>query len=170
MNVRAASWDDDAERISRIDATYSSDRVLRIDAQDLAFSLHEEAADPPVARSHVLDEFGESDALFVAEVEGDVVGVGGVRLSSWNRRATVTGLYVSGAFRGRGVGTALVEALADWARAIDAHCLWLETQNVNYPAVEFYRRAGFRLCGLDDRFYDPRVNSGDVALFFARDL
>jgi ribosomal protein S18 acetylase RimI-like enzyme len=36
-------------------------------------------------------------------------------------------------------------------------CLWLETQNVNYPAVQFYRRMGFRLCGLDETLYRPGI-------------
>jgi len=146
--------------------------VLRIDADDpdFGFSFRDEAADPPIRRVHALDELGDSDALFVAEADTDIVGVAGARLSSWNRRATVTGLYVTSAARGGGIGTALVQRLAAWARGADAHCLWLETQNVNYPAVQFYRRTGFRLCGLDDRFYDPRQNPGDAALFFALDL
>jgi ribosomal protein S18 acetylase RimI-like enzyme len=44
-------------------------------------------------------------------------------------------------------------------------CLWLETENVNYPAIGFYRRAGFRLCGLDDILYrpgDPGLLPGEV--------
>ena len=113
---------------------------------------------------------GVGSQLPTSEADGEVVGVGGVAMSAWNRRAIVTGLFVSGEHRGRGVGAALVQALADRARRERAHCLWLETQTANYPAVQFYRRVGFRLCGLDDRFYDPDVNPGDVALFFALDL
>ena len=45
-----------------------------------------------------------------------------------------------------------------------------ETQNVNHSAVQFYLAAGFRLCGLDDSFYDPVEHPGEVALFFARNL
>ena len=69
---------------------------------------------------------------------------------------------------------ALVEALAGHARqATAARCLWLETQNVNYPAVQFYLKMGFRLCGLDETLYqpdDPQLLPGEMALYFARDL
>lgn len=49
-----------------------------------------------------------------------------------------------------------MEALAGHARQVTAaRCLWLETQNVNYPAVQFYLRLGFELCGLDQTLYAP---------------
>jgi hypothetical protein len=44
---------------------------------------------------------------------------------------------------------------------------------VNYPAVHFYLRMGFQLCGLDETLYrpsDPGLLPGEVALYFARDL
>ena len=47
-------------------------------------------------------------------------------------------------------------------------CSWLETQNVNYPAAQFYRRLGFRLCGLDETLYRPGIPGmlpGEVALY-----
>ena len=73
-----------------------------------------------------------------------------------------------------GCGRALIDALAERARREpSARCLWLETQNVNYPAVQFYLRMGFRLCGLDETLYrpgDPYILPGEVALYFARDL
>ena len=69
------------------------------------------------------------------------------------------------------MGAALLRELAHYARAAGARCLWLETQNINHPAIQFYRRMGFRLCGLDQSLYNP-VGPGrdEVALFFVRDL
>jgi ribosomal protein S18 acetylase RimI-like enzyme len=47
----------------------------------------------------------------------------------------------------------------------------VETQNTNYPAIQFYQRYGFKLCGLDERLYDPATQSiEETALFFALDL
>lgn len=46
---------------------------------------------------------------------------------------------------GRGIGTALVEAAADAARAAGCRRLWLITTNDNLPAVRFYQKRGFRL-------------------------
>jgi ribosomal protein S18 acetylase RimI-like enzyme len=71
----------------------------------------------------------------------------------------------------QGVGRQLVEAALAYARSRAARCLWLETTNLNYPATQFYRRAGFRLCGWDESLYDPAgPTCGEIALFMAYDL
>ena len=106
----------------------------------------------------------------MAEFDGAIAGFGQVEPPGWNGRATVAHLYVSAPFRGRGLGAALLEALAEHARAAEARCLWAETQNVNYPAVHFYLANGFYLCGLDQSFYDPVELPGEIALFLARSL
>jgi ribosomal protein S18 acetylase RimI-like enzyme len=51
-----------------------------------------------------------------------------------------------------------------------ARCLWLETQNVNGPAIALYLRQGFRLGGFDDTLYDPAVDPDEVALLFTHPL
>jgi ribosomal protein S18 acetylase RimI-like enzyme len=61
-----------------------------------------------------------------------------------------------------------MDSVVAFAVAEGSRCVWLETQASNYPAIQFYRRLGFGLCGLDERFYGPA--SPDTALFFARDL
>jgi ribosomal protein S18 acetylase RimI-like enzyme len=61
-----------------------------------------------------------------------------------------------------------VDALAAHAKAAGARCLWLETQNVNYPAIQFYLAHGFYLCGFDESFYDPVELPGEFAFFFSR--
>lgn len=47
--------------------------------------------------------------------------------------------------RGRGVGSALLAAVAAAARADGASRLWLITTNDNLDALRFYQRRGFRL-------------------------
>jgi ribosomal protein S18 acetylase RimI-like enzyme len=49
--------------------------------------------------------------------------------------------------------------------------VWLETQNTNYGAIQFYRRVGFQCCGLDLSLYDTDgPAAGEIALFFVRYL
>jgi ribosomal protein S18 acetylase RimI-like enzyme len=114
------------------------------------------------------------EELLVAEDNEELAGFGEVVFEPWNRRAIIAHLYVSPSSRGLGIGSALLEALDRRARISGARCLWLETQNVNYPAIQFYRRSGFRLCGLDDTLYDPErdptTGLDEVALFFTRPL
>lgn len=57
----------------------------------------------------------------------------------------LTGVWVSRAHRGRGVGDALVLAVRDWARAQGARRLTLEVVAGNAQAIALYRRHGFRV-------------------------
>jgi ribosomal protein S18 acetylase RimI-like enzyme len=166
--VRVARWPEDEARIAKVDTSFSTDRVYRVAHDGLGFQLREEKIEPSLTKTYAVPRLRPSDRLFVAEDGGEVVGF--AEVESWNGRGTITHLYLSPSHRGRGIGAALVEALAERARRDDVRCLWLETQNVNYAAVQFYRRMGFALCGLDTTLYDPASLPGEVALFFARGL
>jgi ribosomal protein S18 acetylase RimI-like enzyme len=115
-------------------------------------------------------EMEPQDGALVAEVDGRIVGYAFTELVDWNRRAVLHDLYVDSSCRGRGVGRALLEAARTAARTDGAHCLWLETQNVNGPAIAFYRRMGFTLVGLDETLYDDPVIDGETAVYFATTL
>jgi ribosomal protein S18 acetylase RimI-like enzyme len=61
-----------------------------------------------------------------------------------------------------------MDSVVAFARDRGAWCVWLETQADNSPAIAFYRRLGFRLCGLDECLYNPASPAaGDLAVFFA---
>ena len=64
-----------------------------------------------------------------------------------------------------------MRAVIDAARGAGTRCVWLETSSHAWPAIQFYRRLGFDLCGLDATLYDPDGPSGnETALFFALSL
>src|SRR5689334_9276881 len=44
----------------------------------------------------------------------------------------------------------------DWATALIPHRQRADSPLMNYPAVQFYRRMGFQLCGLDESLYRAR--------------
>jgi ribosomal protein S18 acetylase RimI-like enzyme len=119
------------------------------------------AADLPAA-AVLLDELlagrvqarlGESQDVLalpgLAAWDGDRL----VGLATWSGRATagraeLAALAVAGDRRGRGVGAALVEAVAAAARAAGTGTLWLVTTNDNLDALRLYQRHGFRLAVL----------------------
>jgi ribosomal protein S18 acetylase RimI-like enzyme len=79
----------------------------------------------------------ESLEGFVAEGDGRPVG-----LLTYVARDDACEIVTIDAFeRGRGIGTALVDA----AKALGHRRLWLITTNDNIRAQRFYERAGFRL-------------------------
>lgn len=165
---------DDLAGIEKIDRSYSTDRIYQVRRGELGFWLDEVRVDPPVHKRYLDPSPELSDRLLVATVDNEIAAVGELSFDSWSRRAEIEHLTVSPAHRRQGVGRLLIQALDKRARQEPSiRCLWLETQNINYPAIQFYRRMGFRLCGLDETLYRPDVPgmlSGEVAVYFARDL
>ena len=116
-----------------------------------------------------LDEDPQSwDEGLVAIVDGLVVGFAAASLSTWNRRLVLQHMYVDGAARGRGVGTALLRAALSSDTVKDgAQHVWLETQTDNVPAIRAYERMGFRIVGLDQSLYGDRPDA-DTAVFMSQ--
>lgn len=82
----------------------------------------------------------------VAEVDGAVVGMLSVMNGSRRRDAhsATFGVSIRGAWRSRGIGTAMILAMLDWARAnplIDR--IGLSVFAANDRAIVLYRRLGF---------------------------
>jgi GNAT superfamily N-acetyltransferase len=67
--------------------------------------------------------------------------------------AVLWDLRVAPDVRGRGVASALLRAVEEWATASGARALGVETQNVNVPACRFYSGRGFALERIDDGVY-----------------
>jgi len=76
--------------------------------------------------------------LVAVSADGEVVGCGALHVM-WDDLAEVRTLAVSPAWRGRGVGHALLDALVDRARSLGLRRLFCLTFE-----VEFFARHGFR--------------------------
>jgi GNAT superfamily N-acetyltransferase len=175
MTLRAARWPDDLPLLAGIDTSFTTDRIYRVVRDELSFTLIEEPVGPPL-----LKEFGsvtddtrlpEMGYVAVAEQDGVLAGVVAAEYEAWKRRMAIRHLYVATGYRGRGIGRALLDRIESLARSAGARCLWLDTSNANYPAIQFYQRVGFRLCGVDLSFYDPEGPAQkEIGLFFVREL
>jgi RimJ/RimL family protein N-acetyltransferase len=98
------------------------------------------AAEPPVdldARAASWD----LDRTLVALAAGETVGVIKIIESSFGFGEI--GMMVAAEWRGRGVGTALVAAAIDWARARGLHKLTLSVFPHNEAALALYGKFGF---------------------------
>lgn len=169
IRCRPLDWPRDRAALAHLDASVTTDAVYDVAAGPLGFALAERRVDPPLRKCYDVpwDELPAARLAVVAERDGGVVGVAAAELTEWNRRMVISHLYVDRGARRRGVGAALVRAVRERAEPLGARCLWAETQNVNAPAIRFYRRQGFACCGLDTTLYDPRQADGEVAVFFA---
>lgn len=176
LNLRPVDWAQDTADLIGLDSSFVTEQVYRVVRDDLSFTLVEEVVTPPLHKqfpslTEELDHLQAMRHVVVAESDGRPLGFVAAGFESWNRRAVIWGLYVCAQHRGFGIGRALVKSAEEFAVASGARCLWLETQNINYPAIQFYRNLGFRWCGLDESLFDPDgPAANEVALYFVREL
>ena len=153
MHIREAS-PDDAPAIARIYNEGITDRIATL----------ETVLRKPEDRRQWLLERGPRHPVLVA-VDGDQV-VGWASLNVFNPRPAYDhvadfSVYVARERRGTGVGTHLLEALEERARAIGYHKLVLAALHHNAAGVRLYTKRGFRTVGvyyeqclLDGRWVD----------------
>jgi len=91
------------------------------------------------------------DRVFVAELEGQVVGLAHLQVTPAIERDRPAGklgaLIVDEAHRGHGVGRALVEAVEREARLRGCELVFLTTSDRRDDAHVFYERVGFEQTG-----------------------
>lgn len=97
-------------------------------------------------------EASAADRLFVAEDDGQVVGLAGIHVSPSleydGDSAKVSVIVVDEAARRRGVGRALLDAVEAEARKRGCVLLFLTTASRRKDAHDFYRRLGWDETGL----------------------
>jgi GNAT superfamily N-acetyltransferase len=104
--------------------------------------------------------------FFSARSEGRLVGAAAVvyrapdieMLDGRDDVALIWDLRVAPEARGTGVGRALMDAVAAWARSHEASWLEVETQNINAPACRFYAASGFELRAANPDVYPGLPN------------
>lgn len=175
MIIREICWQTDGERLSNFDASFSTEYIYRIVVSGMSVEIIEAKLDVPFRKTYQLDcvknDVEASDYSVAAEIEGFITGFATVKYEAWNKRAVLTGIYVAPESRGKGVGRALIDSVINYAKTTPARCLWLETQNINYPAIRFYIKMGFRFCGFDKSLYNPvEVSSDETAFYFYKNI
>ncbi len=144
--VRAARSDDVEQLLDLLEAVAAEGRWIG-----------SEAPIDRAARRRQLVETIEGDdrsVRYVAVADGVVVGSLGMDLRPYN--VADLGMFVQRQWRGRGVGTALIEAGISWARSVGAHKVALQLWPHNRPALALYRKFGFEQEGRLRRHYRRR--------------
>ena len=147
-------------------------RPLRRDELDEWYDLFEAVAaerrwiatEPPIPgdqyRERTLRSFDDPHCLFVVAADADDRIIG--ELSAFGRadRPAEIGMAVAKNWRGRGVGTALMQACVNWAREQKIHKLALQVWPHNDAALRLYENFGFVREGVLRKHY--RRQSGEL--------
>ncbi len=137
--IRAAEPGADDEAVTRLMAAYLA---WAIDILATDFGVHEPPADPADIRDH-LDDYRPPDGrLLLAECGGEPVGVGALRMLDVDV-AEVKRMYVAPAWRGRHVGSAILDRLLSEASRRRALVVRLDTCRFMTEAHRLYRSRGF---------------------------
>ena len=109
-------------------------------------------------RRMVEDIEGADAVVLVAEAGGTPVGELGLHLAPYG--VADLGMAVAAAWRGRGIGSALLAEAIDRARKAGAHKVALQVWPHNSAAIALYERFGFQREGYLTRHY--RRRSGEL--------
>jgi RimJ/RimL family protein N-acetyltransferase len=122
------------------------------------------SSEPPLPRDRYRQDFerrwGDDYAILFAAVDGQDRLIGHLSAEARQDAPASIGMAVAEGWRGRGVGTALMEACVDWARQRGIHKLALQVWPHNDAAIALYEKFGFEQEGVLRSHY--RRQSGEL--------
>ncbi|MFI5356076.1 MAG: GNAT family N-acetyltransferase [Opitutales bacterium] len=173
MEIRPIDFPRDAPALHELEIGFVTDCVYALRREPWSFALEEVRLPTPLTKQFVVKlDAGEVESALVALAAWEtstLLGYAIVEREAWNRRAALRHFYVGAGGRRRGVGRALMQRTLAGLDPASVRLLWAETQNTNHPAIQFYRRMGFHLCGLDESLYDHPAPP-ETALYFCREI
>ncbi len=194
IDVRAVGADD-ALALHQLDYSFETDRIYalrvhgplaqgdvgtnRAGIPALAFELLETSVDPPLYKDYREFERTSADVEarlcnieggYIALADGQVAGAVLLNVEEWRSVAHIEDIIVGRQFRRYGIGSLLLSCACDWARNHGCWAILLETQNVNYPAIQFYLRNGLEIWSISQHFYPPGLVEHEVAIFMGKRL
>nr|WP_199162583.1 GNAT family N-acetyltransferase [Elizabethkingia sp. ASV34] len=156
---------------------YTTDIIYSITFIEFAGSFEFILKEKPLSYNKIWDASSEDiDELNIIIEKGDSFGayikdklVGWIicEQRTWNNSFYIENILIDEQYRRQGIGVQLIKSAIKKARILNCRIVELETQNTNYPAIQFYRRMGFNITGLNTRLYD---NPEETALFMTLDL
>lgn len=131
---------------TRKDAEALRAYAARLFAEDLPGIFRREVPSLDEERIYISSHIDRPNSTLLLAVEGsEIVGMASFdgRTLAEEAHAGEFGLSVASAWRGRGVGTALIDALVAWAREHGVTRIEAYTWATNPGATALYRRCGF---------------------------
>jgi GNAT superfamily N-acetyltransferase len=194
IDVRAVNVND-TPTLHELDYDFETDRIYALRVHNelvqnkqnanngnqltFTFELVETQVDPPLyknyrEREQVLAELEArvraAQGGFVALADGKIAGAILLNIDEARSVVTIQDMIVGRQYRRYGVGSLLISCASDWARNHNCWAIILETQNTNYPAIQFYLRNGLEIWSINRSFYPPGEYAHEVAIFMGKRL
>ena len=110
---------------------------------------------------------GGAGRVLIAESDGEAIGFVAAFAPDDEGSVYINNLHALPEHKGRGVGSALLDAAEQWARACGARAMHLRVLESNKPAIGFYESRGWRcVARADDTWAGEQI----VALVYAVEL
>ena len=172
------------ELVERIVPGYTSDQIFRIrktdDGNQMTFTLSLEKIEPPFFKKHdysnpsVLAHYNSIAAqgnCYGIFYEKKCIGFLLSEIQSWNSTMIVREFGIQPDSRKQGFGKALMAHVIEKAKFLNLRSIFCETQNTNVDAIEFYKKVGFKIDGMDLSFYQNEDQlKREMAIFLRYDL
>ena len=174
MSITIRDLDRTADRqgVEAVDTSFQTSTIFDVVIGPRSFELVERRLERPLTKRYSISEvfapWSSWDVGWVADEDG-VRGFATAGYEAWHQRLVLSFIYISPAWRRRGVGRALVERVEAHGRRVGASHVWIETSNVNVPGIVAYERLGYTLCGIDRLFYGAYMPN-EIAIYFAKPL
>lgn len=111
-----------------------------------------------------LNEIISQGNSFGAFENDQLIGWAVCDFREWNNSLFIENILIHEQFRGQSIGKLFIKNVNRKARELQCRLVELETQNTNYPAIQFYQKAGFSITGINTKLYD---DSTETALFLS---
>jgi ribosomal protein S18 acetylase RimI-like enzyme len=172
ITIREATFPKDAEQIVCMDVSFTTDTIYTAYGDSEQMGLRITALQSSLSKRFPLNDLDERawEFAMVAAVEGRICGFVAARYQTWNRRVTISHLFVDRPQRRRGIARLLLDEVQVFGVEKNALNMWAETSNMNTSGVQAYRRLGFELCGFDTTLYSGTPASAETAIFMVRPI
>jgi len=159
---------------------YTTDAIYKVTSESnensFIFSLKYEVLKEPFIKTYPVDKIIISkynkiilEGFSIGAYEKDkLAGAVIVESRKWNNSLLIEFIEVAEAYRGKGIGSLLLSELFRKFSHSGYRLIELETQNTNLPAINFYRKNGFEITGLNLTLYDIPGNKDEIAFYMSK--
>ncbi len=95
--------------------------------------------------------------VIVAYADGIAIGCGAIKKFS-EESTEIKRMYVTPAFRNKGVAFAILQSLETWAKSLDYSSCVLETGHLQPDAIHLYKKAGYSIIPNYGPYQDDEVS------------